>query len=440
MSKLKTDKNGYPDIYIGEKVLINFTDIDAIPYNEDISVVEPESVGKYKYIPWYSDNTFPETAIQIIDKTPVLKRALINKSKITVAQGIYPTRLIEFSENGNEKLEVVNDPEIVKLMQKYIIRRYLGNSAYDLYSFGNAFVKLIPNVTGDKILKILPIDAKHCRLGNPDKKTGKINELLISPSWEDAEEKTITSLILLDETDPMKHLKELKESNLLKAPIAMQLKGDFSSNDFYSMPPWYSAKQWIDIAEKVAKLSDASMNNMLNIFIHLQIPYSYWEKKYPLDEFEGKRVERNKKIQADIALLEEKLTGAENAKKTLITYFGDPEADGNDEWKLQVIDNKISNENLVTSTAADTQIAIAAGIMPDLLGLMYGNSKGGSMQRELLLIQYALSWLDRQMLADPLELMLKFNLGDSYSDIELRFRNTFLTTLDSGKETGTNIS
>ena len=206
------------------------------------------------------------------------------------------------------------------------------------------------------------------------------------------------------------------------------------------MPPWYSAKRWIDIATKVAKMVDSSMDNMLNIFIHLQMPYSYWEKKYPSDEFEGKMGERKKRIEADLVKLEEKLTGAENAKKTLITFFGDPEADGEDNWKLDVIDNKISNDNLVTSTAADSQTAIAAGVNPDLLGLMFGNSKGGSMQRELLLIQYALTWLDRQMIADPLELMLKFNLGDAYSDLELRFRNTFLTTLDSGTETNSNIS
>jgi len=70
---------------------------------------------------------------------------------------------------------------------------------------------------------------------------------------------------------------------------------------------------------------------------------------------------------------------------------------------------------------------------------MYGNSKGGSMQRELLLIQYALSWLDRQKLADPLEIMLRFN-DAKYDVVELRFRNTFLTTLDTGKETQTELS
>ena len=118
--------------------------------------------------------------------------------------------------------------------------------------------------------------------------------------------------------------------------------------------------------------------------------------------------------------------------------FGDADQ-GEDKWELEVIEKKYNQEDFVKSTAADTQIAIAAGINPDLLGLMFGNSKGGSMQRELLLIKYALSWLDRQKLADPIELMLQFN-DAKYADIQIMFRNTFLTTLDSGSETQTNAS
>lgn len=441
MSKTKFDKNGNPDIFIGSKTVINFSDINAIPTTKTVSDTEPEAIGKIKYIKWFEDNTFPEVATKIIDETPVLKRAIIQLSKIVVGQGIYPTKLLEFTDDGKEKLEVIKDPLITKFMQNYIIRRYLAKTAYDLYSLANAFVKLVPNVEGSQILKVLPINARHCRLGEVDAKTGKINQVHVTGNWADADAKKIKSYILLDENDPLEHLNELQVTGeLKKAPVMMQLKGDFSANDFYSMPPWYSAKKWIDIANKVSQMVDASMDNMLNVFIHLQVPYSYWDKKYPPDEFDGNMAERKTKIEGDLIKLEDKLTGAENAKKTLITFFGSQDADGEDNWKLDVIDNKISNENLVTSTAADIQTAIAAGINPDLLGLMYGNSKGGSMQRELLLIQYALAWLDRQKLADPLELMLRFNLGESFADLELRFRNTFLTTLDSGVETGTNIS
>jgi len=439
---LTFDKNGNPDVYVGSKAFINFVNPDEVPDKKTGSTAEEteaEEIGKYKFIPWYDDNDFPVTAHQLIDSTPILKRALISLTKMMAGQGVYPTKVLEYNADGTEKLEVINDIEVLKLLRKNIVRNYLARCGYDIYALQNAFVKLIPDLGGSKILRIEPMNSKHCRLGEADSKTGKINNVLVLGNWEDADEKAVKTYTLLDYDNPDAHLEELKKSGeLKKAPVVMHLKGDFSGNDYYSLPPWYSAKKWIDIAGKVAIMVDAGMDNMLNVFIHLQIPYSYWEKKYPSDEFENK-TERQKKINADIKALDEKLTSSENAKKTLITFFGDSDAEGDDEWKIEVIDKKFSKENLMNSSAADTQTAIAAGVNPDLLGLMYGNSKGGSMQRELLLIQYALSWLDRQKLADPLEIMIRFN-NSKYEDIELRFRNTFLTALDAGKETQTKLS
>lgn len=442
MSSVTFNKDGNPDVFIGSKAIINFVNPEEVPDKKTGSTAEEteaEEIGKFKIMPWYDNNDFPVAAHKLIDSTPILKRALISLTKMMAGQGVYPTKVIEYKADGSEKLEIINDPEISKLLRNNIIRNYLARCGYDIYALQNAFVKLIPDLGGSKLLRIEPMNAKHCRLGEADSKTGKINNVLVLGNWEDADEKAIKSYTLLDYDNPDAHLEELKTSGVLKkAPVVMHLKGDFSGNDYYSLPPWYSAKKWIDIAGKVATMVDAGMDNMLNLFIHLQIPYSYWEKKYKIDDFEN-QVERQKKIQADIEKIEEKLTSSENAKKTLITHFGDSDAEGEDGWKIEVIDRKFSQENLMTSSAADTQTAIAAGVNPDLLGLMYGNSKGGSMQRELLLIQYALSWLDRQKLADPLEIMIRFN-NPKHEDIELRFRNTFLTALDSGQETQTELS
>jgi len=128
-----------------------------------------------------------------------------------------------------------------------------------------------------------------------------------------------------------------------------------------------------------------------------------------------------------------------HVRKEIRTAIGKEEGDTTDKWEFEIHQPKFNQENFVTSTAADTQIAIATGISPDLLGLMYGNSKGGSMQRELLLLQYALSWESRQQLADPIEMMLKIN-NPALTNLELRFRNTFLTTLDSGAGSATTLS
>ncbi len=433
------DSKGNPVVsFSSNKVLMLTTDEESLPSVQPGKEIEPVEVGSFKAIPWYDDNDFPQVADQTISKTPVLKRALNDISKITLGQGVFPCEVEEYLASGQEKLKIIVDPLITNQLQSYIIRRYLAKTEYNVRSYGSAFVQFIPNIEGTKILKLNPVSSLHCRLEVPDK-DGKINNVLVSGRWPDPEKKDIKKYLLLDEIDPFAHLLQLRDEGALKGQsVFMHITNSFSSNDFYPLPDWYSAKKWISIAQKVPILVESGMDNILNIFFLIKIPYSYWEKKYPADEFQDNKV-RQSKIQADVEKLEQKFTNVENARKALITFFGDDDTPGGDKWEIELIEPKFNQENFVTSTAADTQTAIAAGIFPDLLGLMYGNSKGGSMQRELLLIMYALSWEARQKLADPIEMMLKFN-NTGMENLQLRFRNTFLTTLDTGAGTSSNLS
>ena len=74
-------------------------------------------------------------------------------------------------------------------------------------------------------------------------------------------------------------------------------------------------------------------------------------------------------------------------------------------------------------------------VNPNVLGAgmpggTYAGNQGGSNIREAYLVNIANCWLDRQDILDPLELYIRYNGAEE--DIEWRFRNTVLTTLDSG--------
>ncbi len=444
MSKLQFDANGNPALFMGKGKIIAFQNPEESPNTVANTKIDYLSVGSYKYIPWTNTDDYPEIAAALIAKTPVLQTVLNTKTRINLGQGIFPCRVLEYKSTGEEIVEVINDPVIIKSMQSEMIRRYLVMTSTNLQYLGNAFVQFIPSKDGSKILRLNPVSSKHCRLGAPNEKTGGIDNVLVSGGFATQEQSTsnTVSYPLLDETDPFGHLLDMRiKGTLKKGSVYLQLKNDFSLNDFYAMPDWQASKAWIDITNKVPVMINAGIDNAFNMLYLIRIPVSFWENKYPRNKFEGKEKERKDLIEADINNLDEKFTKAENAKKTLITTFGYNEGTPDaDKWDVETKEIKYSQENFVTSTAADTQIAIAQGINPDLLGLMMGNSKGGSMQRELLLIQYALAWSDRQKLANPIEMMLRFNLGDAFSDLELRFRNTFLTTLDSGNGTQTTLS
>jgi len=435
---IEHDKDGYPIISISGNKVVGYVIEETQKIISSNEEVDPVILGSTKIIPWFDDNKFPQNADVIISETPVLKRALSDLTRVTLGQGVFPCEVQDTQSDGQEVLKMVKDPEITNQLQSYLIRRYLAKTQYDINAYGSAFVQMIPNLDGTKIVQLNPVNALHCRLEMYDN-LGKINNVVVSGKWPDATEIDIKKYTLLDEINPYAHLQLLKESgDLKKGSVFMHIQNSFSSNDFYPVPGWYSAKLWIDITNKVPKIISYGMDNVLNIFFLIKIPRSYWDWKYPVEMFESAK-ERMAKIEADVTDLETKFTSVENAKKALITHFNIDESGIPDEWKIEILQPKFSQENFITSTAADIQIAIASGYSPDLLGLMYGNSKGGSMQRELLLLQYALSWESRQQLADPIEMMLKFN-NPGLENMVLRFRNTFLTTLDTGAGSAQTLS
>ena len=70
-------------------------------------------------------------------------------------------------------------------------------------------------------------------------------------------------------------------------------------------------------------------------------------------------------------------------------------------------------------------------------GGTYAGNQGGSNIREAFLVNIANAWIDRQNLLDPVQLMLRSN---GINDVDLRFRNTVLTTLDTGAGTQKTLS
>ena len=81
-------------------------------------------------------------------------------------------------------------------------------------------------------------------------------------------------------------------------------------------------------------------------------------------------------------------------------------------------------------------------VNPNVLGAgmpggTYAGNQGGSNIREAFLVNIANAWIDRQNLLDPIYMLLRCNGMD---DVDLRFRNTVLTTLDSGAGTTKTLS
>lgn len=450
MSEVLFNNRGMPMMASGRNFMASTTGLDHVD-PKNVSKVSPEldnsvSVGNEKIASWGDANDFPEKAEETISKTGVLNTGLQFIQRFTIGQGIFPCRVTGFDDDGNEKLEVVNDEKITSFITSRMVRRYMANALRDYLKFGVAFPELIPNLAGDKIVGIEEKNAVFSRY--IEKKKGAIPGVIVSGKWSDtpAQKSDYSRIDLLDPFDPYSHLDGLRLMKKTQGKsFIYPLRNEWSNNEYYPSPIWYSAHLagWTSVAQKVPHFLMKMYENQITFKWHIKIPYAYWERRYPEANYKSHE-ERAKKIQEEMDKIEESLTSTDNAHKAIFSMFEiNPNGRAEEQWEIEnLADKSKPTENLVTSAAANSEICFALLINPNVIGAgmpggTYAGNQGGSNIREAFLVNIALAWLDRQNILDPLELILEYN---GIKNVELRFRNTILTTLDTGAGTQQQLS
>lgn len=403
------------------------------------------SVSNIKMLMWGKNNDFPQWANDIITSTSVLNSGLKFIRNFTCGQGIYACKIEGYDDDGNEMLAPYGDTELQHFLLSRKARRYLEKAARDYFKFGSSAIQFIPNETGDKIVGLNPVNAFFWRLSERDK-MGKETCIVSGRFPESPTKGDYNAYPVLMEYDPELDYDIMKFEGKTKESFMMIVRDSWSNRDTYSEPVWLSAylAGWIDIAKEVPSYLKKVYKNQATWKWHVQIPYSFWDKKFPESEFENAK-DRSAAIDLYMDEIESNLLGSENAEKPLFTHYSINDLNGKveEEWKITPLDNKSKEgDKLVTSAAANSEILFALLVNPNVLGAgmpggTYAGNQGGSNIREAFLVNIANAWIDRQNLLDPLEMMLRIN---GYTDVELRFRNTVLTTLDTGAGTKKTLS
>ncbi len=430
------DKDGNPIIGLGSVVVVT----QKMPGNSYKSVspsTETTAAKNTQVANWGDSNDLPTIYQECIRKSTVLSSGIDYKVRIAAGQGVFACRVLGFEESGKEMVEVINNPEINKFLNSRMIRRYLMEAYRDYYGFGNVFPLFRMNAN-KQIAAINVIDAPYARISKDVKK-------VVSSGLWDGDKSDAKSFDLLDADNVI----DIVESAKQKTAFVMLVNTATSGHKYYSLPPWEPARlaKWLDISMSVPDYLIHMFENQMSIKYHIRIPYAYWDKKYPKGEYKDVS-ERKLLIEKSLTALENSLTDTKNARKTIITHF-DINTSGKAEEKfdIEVLDDKFTNDQyLPQSAVSNAEILVSLGINPVVKGLAmaagpYANSSGGSNIREAYLIDVALAWMDRQEVLDPIELAIAINWPDEFAKgIELRTRNTLLTTLDTGAGTTKTIS
>lgn len=430
------DKQGEPKMFQGSGVFGSTTTVK--PTQEHLD--DTFSFRKREYATWGESNCFPDDAEKTIRSTSVLQTGLNYKARCCYGQGVVPVKVAGFDESNNEIFEPVQDRDVLNYLRGLSFRNFHTAAFRDLIKFGNAFPLLVFNNAGDKIVRVQILNARHSRI-SVDK-----TKLLVFGNFKNSApvEKETLVFDMLNEEDPFYDLQWRRETGKLKGLAAIafpRIKNYFSNNDYYAAPDWESAQEsgWIDIAHKIPEFLNRAYENAMHLMWHVQIPHTYWEKQFPRSEY--KNVEQRKQLIQDFMdKFEKELTDTKNANKSLWTqYYIDESGRVNGDWKITRLDSEIkADDRLSMSAAANSEILFSLMVNPSVLGAgmpggpYSGNAGSGSDIREGLLVSMILSHIEKQAVLDPVELMFEFN---GIHDIDLKYRNITLTTLDSGRNT-----
>ena len=453
MANVEFNNKGVPLIGYGTRgVFFGTTGAPATkpPKLATPKVADPDKtiVDNIEIADWGTGNNFPTTGDTTINSVSVLNSGLKFTRNFTLGQGIFPVTVEGYDDKGNEILQPVDDINLRNFGKSRMVRRYLEKATRDYLKFGPAFVQLLPNADGSKLVGINTINAKYCRLSVANK-MGAIDKCVVSGKWPETpgEKKEYTIYDVLDEYDPAADLQRRKYGNQTAGKSFIQvIRDSWSNNEYYSTPVWWSAYTagWINIAQKIPAFLQKAYENQITWKWHVQIPYAFWDKKFPEGNYKDVSL-REAAIEKYMDDIEENLCGTANANKPLFTMFEmNPQGKVEEQWIVKPLENKLNSEqDLISSAAANSEILFSLMINPNVLGAgmpggTYAGNQGGSNIREAFLVNIANAWLDRQNLLDPLETYIRYN--GAKENVEWRFRNTILTTLDTGSGTQKTLS
>jgi hypothetical protein len=393
------------------------------------------------YIKWGEGDNFPQQVILDVNKDPEIGILLEKKANLLYSGGLIwgiPTK----DADGNEYLKPLEDnqnKEVKAFLKATNINRYLSEAALDLEWFSNVFVEIVLNIGRDKIIQIATQAAEECRLGLQNKTTGLIEKCFINANFPTAKisDDTTKKLPVLDAYySPSEKLKLAKELNFIYV-----LNYASPGKKFYQLASWNAIREsgWLEISQLIPQFKKGLLENQMTIKYHIQISSMYWEKKFE-DWSKISVEEKKKRKESELDSMQKTLSGAEKAGKSITSVifhdFNNPNGKEFEMIKITPLDDKIADgKYLEDGKDASLYKNLAMGIHPAISGGLPNSGLGGagSNIREAYNLHIMTNKVKQDILLEPLNnLVIQYNGWNP--DMEFRFNNQFMTTLDAKKE------
>lgn len=400
-------------------------------------LVKPE--GSSKMAPWGDNNDFPQKVIEDVRKDPEIGTLLDKEARLLYSGGlVYGT--LEVQEGGKEILKPLTGNDLKNVsgwMRRSNINRYLYEGSKDIYWFFNAFPEIILSNDRKTIAQLCIQPAEQCRWEKQNSK-GIVENCYINANFPDDNEnneRTKKVPVLDPYYDPAQTLMAKTSGFNFIYPLSIPSPGC----TYYQLADWNSIREsgWLDVSRAIPKFKKHLLEMQLNIKYHIEISSEYWKMKWP-DWEKLTAAEKKENINAELQNFNNVMSGVEKSGNSLVTAMRTDFNLGKEfsMWKITPIDDKLKDGKfLEEGKDASLNKMSAIGLHPALVGTMPNNGMGGagSNIREAYNLHMLSVKAHQDILLEPLDVVKNYNKWPE--ELVFRFRNSFMTTLDAGKET-----
>ena len=399
-------------------------------------------VGRNGIMPWGENNDFPQLITSLYSQDPIIPRTLGNQAAMLTARGVMPV-LQTLDEEGKEKNVPVNDPEIWAFLRSPGFRQYLKQGSLDLLWFFNLFPELILSKDRSRIVQMGCPQASYCRYSAVNA-VGRCESVYVSGDWprasiDDALTQRVSTL------DPMNWDRISWVRNHPDYKFIYPLSFPTPGKSFYSLAFHDAIRTsgWLEVHLAIPMLKKFLMQNQMSIKYHFKVDAAFWSAlKGPKVWNDASPEQRNEWKKEWLISVEKNLTDVTKTGNSILTELNWDAQKGTYRDMIQVVpvtDAMKDGKYITDSMEAAAKIFYALGQDPTLPGFAsehMQSSSGGSNKREAFLIALALMNPYRDLKLEPLDFIAQYNgWSDRYENLTFVFRDTILTTLDTGAGT-----
>ena len=395
--------------------------------------------GKGKIAQWGEGNRYPQG---FLDELKLNGAAAGGLSLLKSAH--YGSGLIfyknELDDNGkrNRVLQYKEDyPPINDFFKRNKFEKFLIETISDLETFNMAFPEFILSKDFNKITHVHRQKTAWCRRELINPKTGFSQNVYLNANWEDSQTKSqyVSRIPCVSAYWTCEEIREYcKRKKILK--FVMPIHYPMMDESYYNKTSWHAIYHngWMEVSNSIPKYKKHLFENQVNIKYVIYISDQYFEDEYGDDWEEFKVETRQTKKEELITAIDDHLSGNESSGRSLYSKkIKTPDGDWVKGIEIEPIDNKIKDGSyLPDASAANSEILFSMGVDPSLIGAGIPGGKlgagSGSDKREAFMILSALFKTKRQTTLEIWDFLKSYNSWDE--DLQARFENTTLTTLD----------